>query len=231
MACAKAASSAVRRLDFAGGTASDDDSSPTWIYTLVVVVALGGGVFLVLRWRQRQAELTATSVAYTPVPTRAAAPVAPVVVPAAVRPIEAKFSDDFVARLEAGKFEALVAAYYSTTGVVAVRANGNGAGPVQIRISWKGEPRPFAGVLCVAQPTVPIEAKSLGDFTAALAKEEIRRGHIVTSGKFAQSARDFAAQNQLTLFPGETFVEKLNALPESARTEIMRSTNTAESVA
>jgi hypothetical protein len=57
---------------------------------------------------------------------------------------------------------------------------------------------------------------------AALAAEDIRRGYIVTPGRFHGSARDLAAEKQITLLPGDTFLEKLNALPISARTEVMQ---------
>ena len=227
---AKATSSAVRRLDFAEGSASEDEGTPTWRYVLLAVVVIGGLVFFIWRWRQRQADLAATSVENTPV-RKTAAPVAAAPVAAPVRARETSFSADFISRLDAARFETLVTAYYSRTGVVAVRATDSASGLVRVRISWKGEPRPFAGVLCLDRATALIDAKPLRELAAALAKEDIRRGHVVTTGKFAPAARDFAAENQLTLLPGDTFLEKLNALPENARAEIMRAVAPVNSAA
>ncbi|MEO6246233.1 MAG: restriction endonuclease [Opitutaceae bacterium] len=218
----KVTSSAVRRLDFAEGSALEDEATPTWRYALLVLVVVGGAGFFIWRSRQRQGELAATSVANTPVkPKMATSAAAPTAAPA--RPKETLFSADFLSGLDAARFETLVAAYYSKTGVVARRASGSAAGPVKIQISWKGEPRPFAGVLCLAAPSASIDVEPLRDLFEALTKENIRRGHVVTTGKFAPTARDYAAENQLTLLPGDAFLEKLNALPDSARAEIMRS--------
>ena len=69
----------MRRLDFAEGSALEDEATPMWRYVLLVVLAVGGVAFFVWRWRQRQADLAATSVENTPVrakTTRAVAPVA-----------------------------------------------------------------------------------------------------------------------------------------------------------
>ncbi len=218
---AKVTSSAVRRLDFAEGSALEDEGTPTWRYVLLAVVVIGGLGFFIWRARQRQADLAATSVENTPV-RKTAAPVVAAPVAAPVRARDTLFSADLISRLDAAQFEILVTAYYSKTGVVAVRATDSASGLVRVRISWKGEPRPFAGVLCLERAAAPIDAKPLRELAAALAKEDIRRGHVVTTGKFAPAARDFAAENQLTLLPGDTFLEKLNALPGSARAEIMR---------
>jgi restriction system protein len=133
------------------------------------------------------------------------------------------FTDQTLASLDAKRFEELVAEYYSKTGVVAVRASSSTPSPVHIRISWKGEPRPFACVQCLPNPSGPIEPKTLQEFVTALAAEDIRRGYVVTSGLFSAAAKSFAEQKQLTLMPGDMLLEKLNALPVSARAEIMRS--------
>ena len=41
--------------------------------------------------------------------------------------------------------------------------------------------------------------------------DDIRRGYVVTTGKFNVPARDFAEEKHLTLLPGDIFLEKLNA--------------------
>jgi len=43
----------------------------------------------------------------------------------------------------------------------------------------------------------------------------------VTTGKFSVPARDVAEEKHITLLPGDIFLEKLNALPPKARSEIM----------
>lgn len=182
-----------------------------------VVVAVGAGL-LYWRYRQRQLELAASSVENTPVSSATSAPVF----------TGNGFTAEVLHKLDWKYFEELVAAYYSKTGVVAARTKTGPESPVHIKISWKGEPRPFAYVQCIPHPTGLIDPKPLHALVAALAADDIRRGYVVTDGKFNVPARDFAEEKHLTLLPGDLFLEKLNALPAAARTEIMQSIGAAE---
>jgi hypothetical protein len=180
-------------------------------YLLAFVVVAGGIGILYWRYRQRQLALAATSVMNTPL----ALPANPVF-------SGNSFTADQLSELQWNRFEELVAAYYSKTGVVAVRTKTGPDSPVHIKISWKGEPQPFAFVQCIAHPAGLVDAKPLQALASSLATEKIRRGYVVTTGKFNVQARDFAEEKHLTLLPGDIFLEKLNALPPAARTEIMQ---------
>ena len=120
------------------------------------------------------------------------------------------------------RFERLVISYYSKTGVVAAPTNTGPDGAVQIKISWKGEPRPFAYVRCVSNAAGLIDVKQLNELGAVMAADDIRRGYVVTPGRFTPAARGLAAEKQLTLMPGDVLLEKLNALPVAARKELLR---------
>lgn len=212
----KAAREARRRLDAAAELESGDGgTSSIWMIAGAVVAALLG--FMIWRARQRRLELDVSSV--TNVPSTAPAPAA--AAPAAPAPVTT-FSVDMLGELDAKRFEAVVAAYYSKTGIVANSTQAPAGSPVHIKISWKGEPRPFAYVQCIAQPPGPIEVRPLKELIAVLATDDIRRGYVVTSGAFSAAARDLAQQKQLTLMSGEALVEKLNALPTAARKEIIQ---------
>lgn len=206
---------ARRRLDEAAAAEVSPGLFSGKLILLVVVVLGAGAGLLIWRFRQREFELAATSVASTPMPsTSASAPV-----PKGDTSI---FTAEKLEKLDWKRFEELVAAYYSKTGVVANRTEAGQEAGVHVKISWKGEPRPFAYVQCVMPTFGPIDPKPLQALLAVLAKEDIRRGHIVTTGKFSASAIKLAEEKQLTLLSGESFLEKLNALPSSARAEIMR---------
>jgi hypothetical protein len=176
--------------------------------TLIVagILVLGVVGLLIWRSRQKQMELAATSVENTPLASTLAA--------------NGRFTPEFLSQLDPVRFDALVAEYYSKTGVIAVRTNAPPGSPVQIQISWKGESRPFALVHCIPQPSAPVEAKPLQELITALKSEGIRRGYVVTSGSFIPAARLFAEETHLTLLSGAALVEKLNALPDSARAEL-----------
>jgi len=212
---------ARRRLNEAGEM-EEPDISEAFLTTRTFVISflvIGGGIgFLYWRSRQRQLALAATAVSRTPFS-------APSVAAAGSGAI---FTTDLLAKLEWKRFEELVVAYYVKTGVVAVRTKSGPASPVHIRISWKGEPRPFACVQCLAHPQGLVDAKPLQELVAVLNAEDIRRGYVVTAGKFGVNARDFAEEKHLTLLPGDIFLEKLNALPDTARNEIMQTVSSGD---
>lgn len=185
-------------------------------YLVFVGVLVAGGGWLVWRRRQRQLALAVSAVSVPTIPEPVAAAPAP------------RFSVDFLNRLEWKRFEELVAAYYGKTGVVAARTGDGPAGPVHIRISWKGEQRPFASVHCIAQPDGPVGDRPVRLLGEALAADGMRRGYVVTSGAFDDAARTLADAQHITLLPGDLLLEKLNALPDGARAELMKDASTGD---
>jgi len=182
--------------------------SPSSFVIGLAVLAAGIGFFA---WRlyQRKLALAASAVSVAPFSVGNA------------DGASALFTPEALARLEWKQFEELVAAYYSKTGVVAVRTKAGPSAPVHIRISWKGEPRPFACVQCIAHPPGLIESRPIEELCAVLTAEDIRRGYVVTTGKFSLPARDFAEEKHVTLLSGDLLLEKLNALPEGPRSELI----------
>jgi hypothetical protein len=181
----------------------------TQTYVIATVVIFGGLGYLIWRSRQRTLELAATTVSQTPFtftpPTDST-----------------RFSEALLGRLDTNRFEALVVSYYSKTGVVAERTKAAPSAGVQIRISWKGESRPFACVQCIAHPEAPVDTPRLKELLAVLTAEDIRRGYVVTTGEFSPAAREYAEEKHITLMSGNVLLEKLNALPEVARKELLR---------
>ena len=190
-------------------------TAQTYIIALVIIV--GGIGYLVWRRRQRNLLLEATAVSNPPFAPQ----------PAAAAP-GTRFTIELLNKLEWKRFEELVAAYYNKTGVVASRTKKGPGSPVHIRISWKGEQRPFACVLCLPHPGGLVDAKPIQSLSDALASEDVRRGYVVTSGKFGVPARDLAEEKHITLLSGDIFIEKLNALPEPVRNELMKDVTTGD---
>lgn len=210
---AKVIKAARRRMEAAIDSVEPVPAPPFWtIQNIILAVAVAGGAigYLIWRLRQRQLELEASAVSHSPFSTSTAGGDGG----------GSLFTAESLAKLEWKRFEELVEAYYSKTGVVAARTKGGPSRPSQVRISWKGEPRPFALVRCISNPDGLIEIAPMQELNAVLAAEDVRRGYVVTTGKFAVAARDYAEEKHLTLLPGEIFLEKLNALPGAARAEI-----------
>lgn len=211
---------ARRRLEQAEADAVDPTATvfTKRTYLIAFLIVGAGAGFLYWRHRQRQLALAASAVSRTPfnAPTAVASGTGAV------------FSAELLSKLEWKRFEELVAQYYSKTGVVATRTKSGPAAPVHIKISWKGEPRPFALVQCLAHPVGLIDAKPIQELQTVLMAEDIRRGYVVTTGKFNVTARDFAEEKHITLLPGDIFIEKLNALPDAARNEIMQAVRSGD---
>lgn len=188
-------------------------SAQTYVFGFAVA---GAVAFLFWRTRQRKLLLAATTVSNTPFDE-------PV-----VADTSALFTSDLLAKLEWKRFEELVAAYYVKTGVVAVRTKTGPDSPVHLKISWKGEAKPFACVQCHASPAGLLRAAPLQELFAALTAADIRRGYVVTNGKFNVEARDFAEEKHFTLLPGDLLLEKLNALPPAARAELIQTTTAGD---
>lgn len=204
---------AAKKLSGDEGAAPDTSGSvfTGQTYVIAAVIIFGGIGYLVWRRRERSLALVATAVSRSPF--------TPETTPAATG---ARFTPELLGKLEWKRFEELVAAYYNKTGVVATRTKTGPASPVHIKISWKGEQRPFASVHCIAHPSGLVDAKSIQALCEVLAAEDIRRGYVVTSGKFSVAARDLAEEKHITLLSGDIFIEKLNALPDPARNELMK---------
>ncbi len=236
----KSAQSARRRLDFAETAETDEGSVGKYVYLGLGVLVVGIGALS--WWRRQQAlELAATSVANTPVkklvpatpsaaagnglgraPLAGAAGAASAPLGAAARTAPAPaLTAEYLAQLDANRFEDFVAAYFTKTGVVATRTRASAVSPLHIRISWKGAPRAFASVHCIPQETGEVDARALHGFAAALAAEDLRRGYVVTSGHFSSSAQKVAADKHLTLLPIDGLLEKIQGLSESARKELI----------
>lgn len=208
---AKARKEALQRLDDATRTEESTDgmfSGRTWMIIVAVLVA---GIAIIY-WRSRHGAIALAGAAG---PGGGLAPAAPA-------NVGTSFTADMLEEIDWKRFERLVISYYSKTGVVAAPTNTGPDGAVQIKISWKGEPRPFAYVRCVSNAAGLIDVKQLNELGAVMAADDIRRGYVVTPGRFTPAARSLATEKQLTLMPGDVLLEKLNALPVAARKELLR---------
>ncbi len=212
----KSKARAARRLLEDASMAEEEPMFATRTYVLAFIVVGGGLALLIWQSRQRRLALAATAVSHTPFTA------------AAGSSNKLRFNADLLAKLEWKRFEDLVTAYYSKTGVVAARTKAGPTKPVHIKISWKGEPRPFAYVQCIPSAPGLIEAEPVLELVAALTADDIRRGYMVTNGKFGVNARDLAEEKHITLLPGDIFLEKLNALPDAARAELMQEITTGD---
>lgn len=80
----------------------------------------------------------------------------------------------------------------------------------------KNSNKPFSVFQCTVI-TGDTAAEPLENFKVAMGRAEMPSGYFLTTGRFSQAAKDFAAANKVNLIDRDKFVELANNMPESSR--------------
>ncbi len=131
-------------------------------------------------------------------------------------------SKELLDALEWRRFEELVTWYIQKTGLDAKRSRVGADGGVDVLVSKKGDPTPFAYVQCKAWHQYKVGIKPVRELFGVMASDRIQRGYFVTTGEFTEEALCFAQGKEMILLTGRDMLSKINALSESDRTEILR---------
>jgi restriction system protein len=132
-----------------------------------------------------------------------------------------QWTPELLKRLEWRRFEELCAAYFEALGFrVELATNGaaggtislysKGAQTISILVQWRPWDAHRVGI------------KSVRELRGAMMSRNIAEGVLVTSGKFTQEARDFAAKEKISLIDGAALVDKITTLPPETTLELLR---------
>ena len=128
-----------------------------------------------------------------------------------------KWSRELLKRLEWRRFEELCAAYFEALGFRTGTTRFGAEGGVDIDLYAAGSESRSIIVRCRAWYTISVGIKPVRELRGAMRSESVAEGVFVTSGKFTQEARDFAAKENIGLIDGAELLRKLTALePEQA---------------
>jgi hypothetical protein len=132
-----------------------------------------------------------------------------------------KWSNELLSQMEAGRVEALVAAYFREK---TFRTESLVAGPlggIDIKLFSKDKAASFAIVQCAASDVQKIDVEPVRELLGVMAREAVAKGIHVTTGAYTQDAIDFARQNPIKLINGDMLLKGIVALPADARQRLL----------
>jgi restriction system protein len=132
-----------------------------------------------------------------------------------------QWTPELLKRLEWRRFEELCAAYFEALGF-RVELAANGAEGGTISLYSKGAQTISILVQCRPWDAHRVGIKSVRGLRGAMITRNIGEGVLVTSGKFTQEARDFAAKEKISLIDGAALVDKMSALVPETALELLR---------
>ena len=132
-----------------------------------------------------------------------------------------QWTPELLKRLEWRRFEELCAAYFEALGF-RVELAANGAEGGTISLYSKGAQTISILVQCRPWDAHRVGIKSVRGLRGAMISGNIGEGVLMTSGKFTQEARDFAAKEKISLIDGAALVDKMGTLAPETALELLR---------
>jgi restriction system protein len=128
-----------------------------------------------------------------------------------------KWTPELLKRLEWRRFEELCAAYYEALGFRARLTHSRADGGVDISLYAEASESASTIVHCKAWDAYRVGVNPLEALRRAMAASRVRKGVLVTSGRFTREAVSFAAQENIQLIDGAGLLGKLAELePEKS---------------
>lgn len=123
-----------------------------------------------------------------------------------------KWTPELLKHLEWRRFEELCAAYYEALGFKTRLAHSRADGGVEIILCAEASDSAATVVHCKAWDAYRVGVKPLEALRRAMAASKVRKGVMVTAGRFTREAVNFAAQENIQLIDGAGLLGKLAEL-------------------
>ncbi|OGA72576.1 MAG: hypothetical protein A3G81_21410 [Betaproteobacteria bacterium RIFCSPLOWO2_12_FULL_65_14] len=128
-----------------------------------------------------------------------------------------KWTAELLKHLEWRRFEELCAAYYEALGFRAQLTRSRADGGVDIGLSAQDSDGTATIVHCKAWDAYRVGVSPLEALRRAMTASKVRRGVLITAGRFTREAVTFAAQENIQLIDGAGLLGKLAELaPEKS---------------
>jgi len=125
-----------------------------------------------------------------------------------------RWNHQLLKHMEWRRFEEVCVAYYEALGIkTRIRHTGTEGG-VDILLYETREDEPRALARCKAWEAFRVGIKPVRALRRAMAETGIRRGVLLTAGRFSQEAADEAKRDAIELVDGAKLLERIAALPE-----------------
>lgn len=132
------------------------------------------------------------------------------------------WSLELLRALEWRRFEILCRAYFEKRGFRSKTTRFGADGGVDIHVYEEGTDTPIL-VQCKAWNTYRVGIKPVRELLGVMTIENVRKGVLITTGRFTSEARDLAAQVKgLALIDGEDFLQRIYSLNAEDRGDLLR---------
>jgi restriction system protein len=133
-----------------------------------------------------------------------------------------KWNLDLLKQLEWRRFEEVCVAYYEALGLK-TRISGTGTeGGIDIVLYETRSDEPVSVARCKAWSAYRVGAKPLRELRKAMDQAKAPEGVLLTAGRFAPEAYDFAAGERIRLVDGAGLLDMIGALPPEQAAGLLR---------
>ncbi len=133
-----------------------------------------------------------------------------------------RWSLDLLRALEWKRFELVAAAYFEALGFRARTARAGADGGVDIHLFKSESDRPSLIVQCKAWNKYNVGIKPVRELYGVMAREGVREGIFLTTGRFTQEAKNFPRGNEMHLWDGPEILKRIQALNEEKRKSLLQ---------
>ena len=132
------------------------------------------------------------------------------------------WSKELIDSLEWKRFEELCAGYFQAKGWRTRLTRLGADGGVDIYLyKTESDTKPLGIIQCKAWNTYKVGVKPIRELYGVMAAEQTPLGIFITSGKFTQEAREFAAGKHVKLMTGDNLLKLILGLPEDKQSSLL----------
>jgi restriction system protein len=136
-------------------------------------------------------------------------------------PKPSEWSLELLRAIEWKRFEDLCQKFYEIKGIRSECTPLGPDGGIDIRLYQQDSERATSIVQCKAWGASHVGVKPVRELLGVMVHEKVPKAFFMTTGKYSEEARNFAAQHPITLIDGEMFLLMLKRLPEHMRRALL----------
>lgn len=137
-----------------------------------------------------------------------------------IEPAE-EWSLELIQSIEWKQFEDLCQRFYEVKGIRSECTPLGPDGGIDVRLYQDDSGRATAIVQCKAWGDSYVGVKPIRELLGVMVHEKVGKAFFMTSGKYSDEAKAFAAPNRITLIDGKMFLAMLLRLPEATRQQLL----------